>query len=347
VTGFLWIVLGLIALGLVLHLVAWLVQVPVATRVFGDMPWLPAESCGPLDGGEPVEFTTRDGVRLSGSYLSAPLGRRRGVIAFCHELNGDRWSALPYTRELLRRGFDILTFDFRNHGESGRIAGYEPMPWVTTYEVNDVRAAVDYLASRESVKTLPIGLLGISRGGTAALCAAGRDGRVSAIVIDGPVPAEQMQVHYTRRVLRDFLWPSSLANLVPTVCLGLLGTWAKLVIAWRCRCRMASVDQAARRNRRPVLLIHAGDDPCVPLEAVQGLRAEMRKHARLWIVPRARHCRSIVASPEQYHHRLIRFFGAHMGSPEPVPVLTGIHAPVRSADLPSPVLLPFTRNHPR
>ena len=176
-TAFLWIVLGLIALGLVLHLVAWLVQVPVAARVFGEMPWLPADSCGPLESGEPVEFTTRDGLRLSGSYLATTAARRRGVIAFCHELNGDRWTALPYTRELLRRGFDVLTFDFRNHGDSGRITGYEPMPWVTNYEVLDVRAAIDYLAAREDVRALPIGLLGLSRGGTAALCAAARDSR--------------------------------------------------------------------------------------------------------------------------------------------------------------------------
>ena len=157
-----------------------------------------------------------------------------------------------------------------------------------------------------------------------------------------------MQIHYTRRVLRDYLWPSSLADLVPPVCLAFLGAWAKLVIAWRCRCRMASVDQAARRNRRPVLLIHAGDDRCVPTEAVRGLRAAMRKHARLWIVPHARHGRSIVAAPEQYHRRLVRFFMAHLGTPEPVPVLTGFHAPLHPVNLPSPVLLPYPRNvHPR
>lgn len=340
--------MGLIALSLVLHLVAWLVQVPVAARVFGEMPWLPAESCGPMESGEPVEFTTRDGVRLSGSYLATTATRRRGVIAFCHELNGDRWTALPYTRDLLRRGFDVLTFDFRNHGDSGRIAGYEPMPWVTNYEVLDVRAVVDFLAARQDVQPLPIGLLGISRGGTAALCAAARDHRVSAVVVDGPVPAEQMQVHFARRVLRDYLWPSALADLVPPVCLAILGAWAKLIIAWRCRCRMASVDQAARRNRRPVLLIHAGDDRCIPLEAVRSLRVAMRKHARLWIVPHARHGRSIVTAPEQYHRRIVRFFMAHLGTPEPVPVLSGFHATLRPVELVNSVVLPFNRNgHPR
>ena len=67
-------------------------------------------------------------------------------MVFCHELGGDRWGAGGYAGELRNSGFDIFTFDFRNHGLSDSLPGYQPMPWLTEYEMADVQAAVDYVA---------------------------------------------------------------------------------------------------------------------------------------------------------------------------------------------------------
>ena len=322
--GLISVLLGLAGLTLLLHFLARLFRVPVASRLFGEMPWLPAEWSGPLTEGENVRFAAQDGVWLQGTYLKTTSSRRLGVIAFCHELNGDRWSARPYTADLRRRGFDIFTFDFRNHGCSERVAGYEPMPWVTINELYDVRAAIDYLCSRGDADANGIGLMGISRGGTAALCAASRDGRVRVLAVDGPVPTEQLQLHRTRGMLEHFLRPLRLLAIVPDAVLRSVGTWSKRFVGWRCHCALVNVDEAARRIEQPVLLIHGRHDAHVPLEAVLSLRSLMSRRTRLWVVPHARHNRAIATAPEEYRRRLARFFcrglrtvihvdGAHSG----------------------------------
>jgi pimeloyl-ACP methyl ester carboxylesterase len=291
-----------------LHLLARLLRVPVAARLFGDMPWLPAEWSGPLTEGESVRFSAQDGARLQGTYLKTTAAARRGVIAFCHELNGDRWSALRYTSDLRRRGFDIFTFDFRNHGASQRIAGYEPMPWVTVNDLHDVRGAIDYLGSRADADAAGIGLFGISRGGTAALCAAAQDPRVRALAVDGPVPTEQMQLCRSRGALQHWLRPLRLYAFVPDAMLRTSGAWVKRFVGWRGGCPLLDVDEAARRVQQPVLLIHGRHDAHVPMEAVVALRNLISRRPRLWLVPLAQHNRAIAMAPEEYRRRLARFF---------------------------------------
>jgi pimeloyl-ACP methyl ester carboxylesterase len=291
-----------------LHLLARTLRVPVVSRDFTGMPWLPAEWCQPLAEGETVRFSAQDGIALQGTYLRTPAARRKGVIAFCHELNGDRWSALPYTADLRRRGFDVFTFEFRNHGGSQRMRGYESLPWVTAYEVYDVRAAINYLCSRGDADPRGVGLLGISRGGTAALCAAAQDPRVRMLAVDGPVPTEQMQRHWTRRRLTSCFHLVRFWAVMPDFVLRLLGAAVKLFIGWRCHVPLINVDEAARRVRQPVLLIHGQCDDRVPLEVVQALRKTIAGRTWLWLVPRARHNRAIATAPDEYHRRLLRFF---------------------------------------
>ena len=64
------------------------------------------------------------------------------MIVYCHEYLSDRWSYYPYVNHLRDLGFDVFTFDFRNHGESESEPGYEPMQWTSDREVRDLRAAL-------------------------------------------------------------------------------------------------------------------------------------------------------------------------------------------------------------
>ena len=56
-------------------------------------------------------------------------------MVYCHEFLSDRWSYRPYIDRLRDLGFDVFTFDFRNHGESQSEPGYEPMHWASDREV--------------------------------------------------------------------------------------------------------------------------------------------------------------------------------------------------------------------
>jgi pimeloyl-ACP methyl ester carboxylesterase len=309
-----WCLIGLFGLIVFGHTLAWLLYVPVAARVLGETPWLPAQWREPLRDGTDVTFSTEDGARLEGIYLRTTAAKRKGVIAFCHELNGDRWSSVPYTEDLRRQGFDIFTFDFRNHGTSDCIAGYEPMPWVTRYDLADVRAAIDYLCTRPDAEPDGIGLMGVSKGGTVALCTAAFDCRVRTLVVDGACPTERMQVHYIRRFMKIFVRYPWLISLLPDISLQTTSAWARVVLGRRRNCRFVNVDQAARRVHQPVMMIHGRCDTHIPLAVVQALRNSMSSRTRLWVIPQAKHNGSITVARSAYHRRIARFFDRHLAS---------------------------------
>lgn len=313
VTGFFWFLLGLVGLTLGLHLASRLLYVPGAAKIFGHTPWLPSDWREPLEEGEAVEVPTADGTRLRGTYLRTMAPERHGVVACCHEFNGDRWNMLPYADGLRRRGFDIFLFDFRNHGASDRTPGYEPTPWVTTYEVADVHAVVDYLAARDDASRHGIGLFGVGKGATVALCVAD-DPRVQALVVDGACPTERIQIHSLRMILaRSMPWSGWLFR-VPEIVLEPLARWVRLIAGWRRHCRFVSVHQAVRRVRLPVLMIHGQCDPHVAVDLVFDLRDAMPSPAKLWIVAGAKHNGSIRAAPDEYHDHVVQFFQEHLAT---------------------------------
>jgi len=67
-------------------------------------------------------------------------------------------------------GYNVLTYDFRNHGESGDAEGYI---WGQGFnsEYKDVLAAFDYVKSQEHLKHMALGLFNPCAGGNAAMTA--------------------------------------------------------------------------------------------------------------------------------------------------------------------------------
>ena len=64
-----------------------------------------------------VEFTSADGVRLSGWLL--PSRERHATIIFSHGLFRSRRELLERAVDLWRLGYGALLFDSLNHGDSG------------------------------------------------------------------------------------------------------------------------------------------------------------------------------------------------------------------------------------
>lgn len=323
--------LGVYACLLVILVIAWFVYVPLVIRIFSETPFLLADSSHPVEGGEECEFPTADGLVLRGVYFATPARPRLGVVMFCHELTSDRWSALRYLDDLRERGFDVFAFDFRNQGASDRQGGYEPMPWVTQFELNDLRAALNYLSSRPDADARGVGLLGISRGGAAALCAAADDARIACVVTDGAFPLEEMQLHYMRKYMEIYLHFSGLLSKLPNHSLATFCRWARFIVGWRRGCKFLNVTHMTRRLRKPVFMIHGERDTYVPVEVAQELRASLGRKPRLWVVEGAKHNRSIDVASDLYHRRMARFFQVHLAG-EQLPAIagsTGLEQPTR------------------
>lgn len=293
----------------------WFRYYPVVYRLIDTSTLLVPEPSSPPLPGEDCEFCTTDGVTLRGTYLRTTVGPRRGVILFGHELNGDRWNAVPYVTPLLDEGYDVLTFDFRNHGASDAPPNTVLKPWVNRYDVADVRAAVAYLKSRPDADPRGIGVLGISRAGGASLCAAAVEPYIRCLFTDGAYPLQTTHYLYLQRYLNIYI-PNGwhwLSNRVPRWFFEWFfltpsrRSWGK-----RNNYPFIDVEATARGVQQPVLMVHGGRDSMIPVEAARVLEKSLAGPSKLWICEKAKHNGSINTEPAEYQRRLARFFGYHL-----------------------------------
>ncbi len=299
---------------------------PIIGRVFEEKPMFLPLRVSRADEGEDVTFPNSEGLTLAGTYLKARTDRRVGVIVFCHEYLSDRWGVLPYADHLRDHGFDLFCFDYRNHGRSEVVPGYNPLQWVTDYEVTDVRAALAYVKSRDDADPAGVGLFGISRGGGSALCAAAKDPGVWGVVTDGAFPTRGTMEAYVTRwaeiyVSNPHFWKVMPKGIFQFLCwAGRVRTQKKLV------CRYPDVETAVRRLApRPWLSIHGQKDAYIGVGIARALFAYAGEPKELWIVAAAKHNRCREKEPVAYAERVAGFFNRYAPRRparfvEPVPV---------------------------
>jgi pimeloyl-ACP methyl ester carboxylesterase len=133
------------------------------------------------DGGGPstgrgVLFDAEDGLVLHGRVYGEKTGTTAVILAHELDRNQNVWSRLA--EHLAARGFQVLTFDFRGHGES-------PGQKEVGVADGDVAAAVRFL--RRLNQARPIVLVGASMGGTAVLKVASRGEVKGVVTLSAPV----------------------------------------------------------------------------------------------------------------------------------------------------------------
>lgn len=303
---------GLLALNLLLHVAFALLILPV----FARRPPFAVEAAAPDPDAELLELPAADGRRLAGCLYRRAGRPPRGLIIFCHEFGADRFSALRYTQALFEAGFAVLAFDFRNEGSSERIPGYEPLHWLTDYEVQDVLSAIRFVRGQDELRELPLGLFGVSRGGGAALVAAARSRHVECVAVEGVFSIEALMLHYTDRWGGLYV-PRWVIELAPRwhvrVTLGV----ARLLSGLRRRCRYTSLEPSlGRLNSTRVLMIADGEDTWVPPELSEALfhRVNARRKS-FWLVEGARHNQARRVEPDRYDERLVEFFSLMSAEP--------------------------------
>lgn len=111
-----------------------------------------------------------DGISLQG-WRGDAAGKHRGTLIYLHGVADNRASGAGVIGRFQKRGFDVVAYDSRAHGESGGDActyGY--------YEKEDLRRVLD------TVRPGPIILVGSSLGAAVALQLAAIDNRVMAVI---------------------------------------------------------------------------------------------------------------------------------------------------------------------
>ena len=111
-----------------------------------------------------------DGVILRGWHCTAT-GKRRGTVVYLHGIADNRGSSAGAVDRFTRKGFDVVAYDSRRHGDSGGD--------VCTYgflEKRDLRRVVDGLPPG------PVVLMGTSLGAAVALQEAAADPRITSVI---------------------------------------------------------------------------------------------------------------------------------------------------------------------
>lgn len=108
-------------------------------------------------------------------WLFAGQAPRRGLLIYLHGLGDNRLSGVGVAQRFGPRGWDVLTYDQRAHGESDGVActyGY--------HEKYDLGRALDVLGVSRAV------VMGSSLGGSVALQAAAVEPRIAGVIAQSP-----------------------------------------------------------------------------------------------------------------------------------------------------------------
>lgn len=297
--------------GALLIILAPLAFIPRLVRLLGSCRCMRTLVYSRSAEGEECEFVNSDGLTLRGTYVPADSSARRGVVLFAHEAGGDRWSVSLYLDAVRQAGFDIFTFDFRCHGTSDSPPRHELRPWVTPAEVQDVRAAVDYVCSRPDADPRGVAILGRSRGGVAALCAAAPDPRIICVVADSCFSHETLLPHFIRRYAHKYIPCARLLDAVPDTVLWWYARLALVRVVGRTHAKYLSLRRCFQQLRQPVLLIHGEHDTWVPTHVAQSIADKVR-WCTLWLVRGARHNNSVQVAPGEYALRVTQFMVTHL-----------------------------------
>lgn len=305
-----WILIaGIVAAVLCVDLCIRLYFARFVLRIFETPLPLHGIPSTPDEDAERVEFSTANGLRLRGSLHWPANGPPQGLVIFCPELNGCHWSATSYCAGPLQNGIAVLSFDFRNHGDSDHEKGYVPLHWLTDRELADVQAAVSYARSRGDLQKLPMAMMGVSRGAGAALAVAAQDAGIDCVAVEGAFSTASLHEFYATRWASMYI-PPWLYRWLPRWHINVTLAMSRWMSSIHRRCRYPRLESLLPRLRnRPVLIIAGKRDSYVPIDISQRLAERIGgENCEFWAVPTAKHNRARSACPGLYDAKVYELF---------------------------------------
>ena len=288
----------------------------LAVNLFLDTP-LPVtanlQSFTPPEG-EIVSFPNLEGRSLRGMFIDRPVGApRRGVVIFCHEFGSDMMSAGRYAWPLVQAGYTVFTFDFRGHGKSYTPAHFEALHWPSSHEVDDIRAAIAYVQSRCDVDRTGVGILGISRGASAAVIAAALNPAVRCLVVDGVFSTDHSIDELMKRWVQIFA-RIDLARADRSIhAYSFFRALMMFYVELKCRCRFPSTRRAlGKLGSVPMLFIHGERDAYIRPEWTRVLHDLKPGPKQFWLCPGAKHNQAVALDPATYAKMTTDFFRRYL-----------------------------------
>ena len=227
-----------------------------------------------------INLITEDGIRLSAWYTPP---RNGSVILLAHGYGDNR---PEWLHELLaKKGYGVLAWDARAHGESGG-----QISTIGYLEVWDVKAALDYALAQPDVKH--IGAWGGSMGAATLIMAAARFPQIEALFVDSSFDSLNDEL--------NFLVPYPVINPL-----------AKMIAQTETGISLNKVSPVAvigSISPRPVYIVQGAKDTVAPPDSGEKLFDAAKEPRFLWVDANAPHLLTYWDNPRRYQRRLLDFF---------------------------------------
>lgn len=208
---------------------------------------------------------TEDGINISVSHF---VNGKPDVCVLAHGFTGSKHR--PYITgltEKLSQYFDVITFDFRGHGESSGV-------YSGTKELYDTKAVLDYARNYGYEK---IAFVGFSLGGIQGIYAAAKFHDLDALVTVGTPADAEAVIPNTRWLF--WLTNNWFGRIV-------LRTWVRLDGSAEFPRPVTVVGQV---SPIPILIVHGKDDTLVELKEAQTLYEKAKEPKELVIIEGMKH----------------------------------------------------------
>jgi len=184
-------------------------------------------------------------------------------------------------RELCRRSFAVLRFDFRGSGESRGLS--EEL--TISEEIGDLISAVGWLHNKEEVSKERIGVIGLSLDGVVAPMAASQDEEIRDVCTWG-TPAELKGLQSTaKNIFGETRIEESMAKSHIDLPSGDRTGRGFLIDASK-HDISKSITQI---SHRPILIIHGAKDQLVPVSHAEKLFEQAREPKEKFVIEGADH----------------------------------------------------------
>jgi fermentation-respiration switch protein FrsA (DUF1100 family) len=230
------------------------------------------------------------GYSIKGSLITPHQTNR--YIIICHGVTVNRLNSVKYMNFFLQKGWNVLIYDHRRHGESGgKTTSYGH------YEKFDLQSVVHWL-KKEVGDSIVLGIHGESMGAVTTLLYAGMvEDAADFYIADCPFTELEAQLLYRLKV--EFKVPSVLVMPI-----------AKPFVQLRDRYSIKGVSplNAIANIQKPVLFIHSKDDDYIPAEMSKQLYEKKQGFKKLYIAEKGSHAMSYAENREEYSRVIDDFF---------------------------------------
>jgi uncharacterized protein len=266
--------------------------------LFGTLACRPMHAEVPRLAANEIRFalTASDGIKTAASYFPAFKAGAPGVLLF-HGVGASRSQFEDHVKWLNRVGYAVLTIDFRGHGESD-----QEQRSFGLFEARDARAAFDWLKAKQG--GAPIGAIGVSLGGAAALMGEKGPLPVDALILQAVYPDIRRAI--SNRIA--FYTPSLIAALGEPILsyqsILRYGVWPD---------RLSPI-AAAKHYDGPALVIGGTADRYTPAAETRALAAAFPRAPELWFAQGLGHGQVSSLDSAEYQHHVLTFLDQHLKS---------------------------------